>query len=241
MKCKGAHTFSVPKAMPVANRPKSYVYVASKAPTGRARCRGCGAPIRKGSLRVTQCAHVARFGTSGREVCGHWHPEHLAAHAKTRMRAGSRKPCVRNIRLDVPVADRTSTKNDLKRRFSSVSCSTKRVSKPASNASLPASVAKKLKSVRFEVPSGGKAKYVAVIPESSGKTRRVAFGHRDYEHFRDAVPVAQGGGSWKHKDHGDPERRRRYRARHAGVKLGDGRAAASVPFTAAWFSWHLLW
>ena len=41
--------------------------------------------------------------------------------------------------------------------------------------------------------------------------------------------------------HRDPARRERYRKRHRGVKLGDGRLAYRVKTSPAWWSWHLLW
>ena len=92
------------------------------------------------------------------------------------------------------------------------------------------------KVVRYELGPGFH-KYTAVL--SSGK--RVYFGDRRYEHYKDSVPKSLGGGRWSHLDHRDPERRRRYRARHAGVKTKNGRAAYKIQFTPAWFSYYYLW
>lgn len=89
---------------------------------------------------------------------------------------------------------------------------------------------------RFEVGSG-RYKYTAVM--KNGK--RVNFGHRDYEHYRDSVPQSMGGGRWSHKDHGDAKRRQNYRKRHAGVKTKSGKPAYRVKYSPSWFSYHYLW
>lgn len=86
----------------------------------------------------------------------------------------------------------------------------------------------------------GHHKYTAVVPLQGG-TRRVHFGHRDYEHYKDRVPASMGGGRWSRKDHLDPQRRRNYRARHEGVRTSRGRRAIDVPYSPAWFSYHYLW
>lgn len=91
--------------------------------------------------------------------------------------------------------------------------------------------------IRFEVPKKGKHKYVAILPNG----KRVRFGHRDYEHYKDQVPKRQGGGRWSHKDHGDAKRRKSYRARHGGLKCKDGRRCIDVKYSPAWFSYHYLW
>ncbi len=41
--------------------------------------------------------------------------------------------------------------------------------------------------------------------------------------------------------HKDPERRRRYRARHGKIRLKDGRLAYKVKTSSAYWSWNLLW
>lgn len=92
------------------------------------------------------------------------------------------------------------------------------------------------KNIRFTKGPGVK-KYTAHLPDG----RKVHFGHRDYQHFRDAVPRGQGGGLWSHKDHGDTKRRANYRKRHAGVRTADGRRAIDVKYSPAWFSYHMLW
>lgn len=91
----------------------------------------------------------------------------------------------------------------------------------------------------FIVPLSGKHKYVALIPTADG-TRKVPFGDRRYEHYRDSVPVDRGGSQWAHLDHGDPVRRHNYRTRARGQKC-DGIPCVSIPLTPAWFSYNYLW
>lgn len=90
--------------------------------------------------------------------------------------------------------------------------------------------------LRFE-RGDGRYKYTAVLKDGT----RVHFGHRDYQHYRDSVPVRMGGGLWRHKDHKDKKRRDGYRSRHAGVLTKSGRPAYQVKYSPAWFSWHYLW
>ncbi len=80
-------------------------------------------------------------------------------------------------------------------------------------------------------------KYTAVL--KSGK--RVNFGRRGYEHFKDSVPKDMGGGRWNHKDHGDKARRTNYRARHGGVLTKNGQPAYKVKLSPSWFSYYYLW
>jgi hypothetical protein len=80
-------------------------------------------------------------------------------------------------------------------------------------------------------------KYTAVMDDG----RRVHFGHRDYEHYRDSVPKSMGGQLWSHKDHMDRRRRANYRKRHAGMITKDGRRAYRVKYSPSWFSYYYLW
>ena len=93
---------------------------------------------------------------------------------------------------------------------------------------------------RFEVPANGKKKYTAIIPLAGGKSRRVGFGHRDYQQYADQVPVGLGGGRWTHKNHYDEARRKSYRARHGGI-LCKGVPCIGLAYSPAWFSYHYLW
>ena len=92
------------------------------------------------------------------------------------------------------------------------------------------------KGVYFILGKGTK-KYTAVFPDGS----RVSFGHRDYQHYHDAVPVKLGGGKWLRKDHWDSNRRKNYRSRHAGLVCKDGKRCIDKKYSPAWFSYHFLW
>jgi hypothetical protein len=89
----------------------------------------------------------------------------------------------------------------------------------------------------------GRYKYTAIMcaKSSGGATQRVNFGHRDYQHYKDRVPAALGGGLWSHKDHRDPARRRSYRLRHAGIMNAAGEPAYRAKYSPAWFSYYYLW
>ena len=93
------------------------------------------------------------------------------------------------------------------------------------------------KGVTFSVPKTGLKKYTATLPDG----RRVSFGHRDYQHFKDSVPKHLGGGKWSRKDHNDPARRANYRSRHGGLRCKDGARCIDKKYSPAWFSYHFLW
>jgi hypothetical protein len=65
-------------------------------------------------------------------------------------------------------------------------------------------------------------KLVATLPDG----RKVHFGDTRYQHYRDKTGILSG------LDHNDPERRRRYRARHG----------TDPPLhSPAWFALNVLW
>lgn len=90
--------------------------------------------------------------------------------------------------------------------------------------------------VKF-IRGSGKYKYTAHL--KNGK--KVNFGHRDYQQFKDIVPISKGGGLWRHKDHEDSKRRENYRKRHGGVRTKTGGKAYQVKYSPSWFSYHYLW
>jgi hypothetical protein len=94
------------------------------------------------------------------------------------------------------------------------------------------------KGITFEKgsPASGK-KYIAILPDG----KRVPFGARGYQHYKDSVPKRLGGGKWSSKDHLDKDRRKNYRSRHAGMRNKDGRRSIDVKYSPAWFSYHFLW
>lgn len=92
------------------------------------------------------------------------------------------------------------------------------------------------KGTRF-VKGSGNHKYTAILPDG----KRVSFGHKDYEHYKDSVPKSLGGGLWSHRDHGDPKRRDSYRARHGGMKCKDGVSCITKKYSPSWFAYFYLW
>jgi len=90
--------------------------------------------------------------------------------------------------------------------------------------------------IRFERGRGFK-KYTAIMPNG----KRVSFGDMRYQHFKDSVPRALGGGLWTHLNHGDAARRRNYRQRHGSLHCKDGRRCVSIQYSPAWFSYYFLW
>ena len=73
-------------------------------------------------------------------------------------------------------------------------------------------------------------KYDALLKNKrDGSIKRVPFGDARYPQYKDKVPLAL----YKDKDHGDPKRRMRYRARHNGEDKNK--------FSSGYFSWKYLW
>ena len=97
------------------------------------------------------------------------------------------------------------------------------------------------KNTKFIVPASGNKKYTAIIPLPGGKTKRVSFGDRRYEHYKDSVPRSMGGGKWSKKNHLDAQRRKAYQTRHGALRCKDGQKCISKKYTPAWFSYYYLW
>ena len=77
-----------------------------------------------------------------------------------------------------------------------------------------------------------KGKKLTVI---TPKGRKIHFGAIGYEHYKDQT------GIYKHLDHNDKDRRRRYRERHSKVLLKDGTPAYKDVEKPAYWSWYILW
>lgn len=92
------------------------------------------------------------------------------------------------------------------------------------------------KGIRF-VRGPGFKKYTAILPDG----KRVNFGDRRYQQYKDIVPPKLGGGKWSHKDHRDHKRRAAYRKRHAGMTCKNGSKCIDKKFSPAWFSYYFLW
>jgi len=83
--------------------------------------------------------------------------------------------------------------------------------------------------VGFEKGKGNK-KYNAILESNRGnKKRRVPFGDKHYQHYRDTTGL----GLWSHLDHNDTKRRRQYRERHRNDNLDC--------YSPGFFSWCYLW
>jgi hypothetical protein len=68
---------------------------------------------------------------------------------------------------------------------------------------------------------------VAILKnKKTGEKKQVSFGDKSYEHYEDKI------GEYKHLDHKDPERRKRYKQRH-----GDN----PKKFSAGYFALKYLW
>lgn len=90
--------------------------------------------------------------------------------------------------------------------------------------------------IRF-VEGKGKHKYTAILPNG----KRVSFGARGYQHYKDSVPKNKGGGIWSSENHLDEARRASYHARHGALRCKNGVRCIEVEYSPAWFSYHFLW
>jgi len=65
----------------------------------------------------------------------------------------------------------------------------------------------------------------------------VHFGDSRYQHYKDSTPLK----AFKHLDHNDEERRRRYRQRHRAIKTKDGTPAYKDKNKASFWAYNYLW
>lgn len=87
-----------------------------------------------------------------------------------------------------------------------------------------------LKFIKFEKSKTKHKKYAAILKNTeTGRNKKVNFGDKRYQHYRDKTGL----GLYSHLDHRDPERRRRYRARHAKTM--------KKKYSASWFAAKYLW
>ncbi len=93
-----------------------------------------------------------------------------------------------------------------------------------------------LKGIEF-IEGKGSHKYTAILPDG----KKVSFGHRDYQQYKDSIPKSQGGGLWSGSDHLDPKRRASYRSRHGSLFCKNGTRCIDVKYSSAWFSYYFLW
>ena len=87
-----------------------------------------------------------------------------------------------------------------------------------------------LKLLKFEKAKAKNKKYSAILKNTeTGRTKKVNFGDKRYQHYKDSTGV----GAYSHLNHGDPERRRRYRIRHSKTM--------GKKFSPSYFSAKYLW
>lgn len=70
-------------------------------------------------------------------------------------------------------------------------------------------------------------KYMAILRLTGGRLKKVHFGDLRYQHYKDKV------GHYKHLNHYDPVRRKRFHQRFG--------SRAKKKFSASWFSARYLW
>lgn len=93
-----------------------------------------------------------------------------------------------------------------------------------------------LKGIRF-IKGPGYKKYTAVLPNG----KKVSFGDKRYQHYKDNVPTSLGGGLYASKNHNDKKRRDSYRARHGALRCKDQSLCKDQKYSPAWFSYYFLW
>ena len=78
-------------------------------------------------------------------------------------------------------------------------------------------------------------KKLMVVVEKGGRKKTIHFGDRNLDHFKDKT------GIWKSKDHGDPQRRKNFLNRSAGIKDKSGKPTKDDPFSANYHARRILW
>ena len=90
--------------------------------------------------------------------------------------------------------------------------------------------------VKF-IPGKYPHKYTAIVEFDNNRTKKVSFGHQDYQQYRDSTPLKL----YKNLNHNDRDRLRSYRARHSKILDKNGRPSYKKKYSRAWFSYHFLW
>ncbi len=81
-----------------------------------------------------------------------------------------------------------------------------------------------------------KSKYWVYVKADTKKGfKRIGFGHKDYQHFKDKI------GFYKSLDHGDKKRRDNYRKRASGIKNKKGELTYLDKNTANYWAYNTLW
>lgn len=83
--------------------------------------------------------------------------------------------------------------------------------------------------------SSAKNKKYSVYVLKDGKRKLIHFGDRSMQHYKDKI------GEYKHLDHGDKDRRKRYLARAKGIKNKAGQLTWKDKTSPNYFSIKFLW
>lgn len=81
-----------------------------------------------------------------------------------------------------------------------------------------------------------KHKYFVYVKADNKKGfKKIGFGHKDFQHFKDKI------GYYKRLDHGDTDRRNRYRARSSKIKDKNGNYTYQNKNTSNYWAYKTLW
>lgn len=81
-----------------------------------------------------------------------------------------------------------------------------------------------------------KSKYFVYVKADNKKGyKKIGFGHKDYQHFKDKL------GNYSKMDHGDKERRKRYRKRASRIKNKEGKLTYLDKNTSNYWAYNTLW
>lgn len=86
----------------------------------------------------------------------------------------------------------------------------------------------------FPNKTKSKFKYFVYVMRN-GKKKKVGFGHKDYQHFKDKL------GHYSNLDHNDPERRKKYLSRAKGIKNKKGELTWKNKNYANYYAVKFLW
>lgn len=86
-------------------------------------------------------------------------------------------------------------------------------------------------------PGPGRYKYLVEIDMPGGLVKKVKFGDRRYEQYKDSTPLAL----YSNQNHGDKKRKDLYRKRASGIINKDGIQTYKIKYSPNWFAYHYLW
>lgn len=78
-------------------------------------------------------------------------------------------------------------------------------------------------------------KYSVYVKGPNGKVKKINFGDKRYQHFKDKI------GEYKSLDHNDKKRRDNYRRRVSGIKNKEGKLTYLDKNTANYWAYNTLW